>query len=81
MIQASFVVVVLPSDIYERTVLMQLTVFTMSVHAGFIPTSLYSKLVSACAGKRWCFCRFSERFIGFVYGNHMVICWESTVGT
>ena len=47
MIQASFVVVFLPSDIYERTVLMQLIVFTMSVHAGFIPTSLYSELVSA----------------------------------
>ena len=64
-----------------KTVLIQLTVFSMAVHAGFIPTSLYSELASACSGKRWCFCTFSERFIGCVYDNHVVICWESTVGT
>ena len=57
------------------------TIFTMTVHAGFIPTSLYSELASACTGKRCCFCRLSERVIGFVYDNHMVIFWESTVGT
>ena len=71
----------LPFDIYERPVLIQLIVFTMSVHAGFIPTSLYLELASAGTGKRWRFCRFSERFIGFVYDNHMAICWENTVGT
>ena len=81
MIQTSVVVVFLPSDIYERPVLIQLAVFTMSVHQGFIPTLLYSELASACTGNRWCFCTFSERFIGFVYDNHVVICWESTVGT
>ena len=50
----------------------------------FHPTSLYSELATACTGKRWCFCRLSvvflclsERFIRFVYDNHMVICWES----
>ena len=36
MIQTSFVVVFLSSDIYERPVLIQLTVFPMTVHAGFI---------------------------------------------
>ena len=64
-----------------KTSIIQLTVFTMSLHAGFIPTSLYSELASACTGKRWCFCRFSEHFIGFVYDNHMVICWENTAGS
>ena len=42
MIQTIFVVVFLPSDIYERPIFIQLTVFTISVLAGFIPTSLYS---------------------------------------
>ena len=36
MIQTSFVVVFLSSDIYERPVLIKLTVFPMTVHAGFI---------------------------------------------
>ena len=36
MIQTSFVVVFLFSDIYERPVLIQLTFFPMTVHAGFI---------------------------------------------
>ena len=36
MIQTSLVVVFLSSDIYERPVLIQLTVCPMTVHAGFI---------------------------------------------
>ena len=78
MVQTIFVVVFLPSDIYKGPVLIQLTVFTMSVHVGFIPKSLYFELASACTVKIWCFCRFSERFLGFVYNNYMVTCWEST---
>ena len=44
MIQTSFLVVFLPYGIYERPILIRLTVFTMPVRAGFIPTSLYSEL-------------------------------------
>ena len=47
MIQTSVVVVFLPSDIYERPVLIQLTVFTMSVQAGFIPDFIRNWLLHA----------------------------------
>ena len=37
MIQTSFLAVFLSSDIYERPMFIQLTSFTMTVHADFIP--------------------------------------------
>ena len=87
MIQTSFVVVFLPSDIYERPVLIQLTVFPMTVHACFILHSLIQNWFlhelakdSVSVGCLLLFFCLSDRFIGFAYDNHMVICWESTVG-
>ena len=87
MIQTSFVVVFLSSDIYERPVLIQLTVFPMTVHAGFIlhrfiQNWLLHVLAKDCVsvGCLLLFFCLSERFIGFAYYSHMVICWESTVG-
>ena len=76
----------LSSDIYERPVLIQLTVFPMTVHAGFIlhrfiQNWLLHVLAKDCVsvGCLLLFFCLSERFIGFAYDNHMAICWESTV--
>ena len=87
MIQTSFVVVFLSSDIYERPVLIQLTVFPMTVHAGFIlhrfiQNWLLHVLAKDCVsvGCLLLFFCLSKRFIGFAYDSHVVICWESTVG-
>ena len=87
MIQTSFVVVFLPSDIYERPVLLQLTVFPMTVHGGFILHRFIRKWLlhvlakdGVSVGCLLLFFYLSECFIGFAYNNHMVICCESTVG-
>ena len=87
MIQTSFVVMFLSSDVYERPVLIQLTVFPMTVHAGFILHRFIQnwrlhvlEKDGVSVGCLLLFFCLSERFIGFAYDNHMVICWESTVG-
>ena len=74
MIQTSFVVEFLSSDIYERPVLIRLTVFPMTVHAGFIlHRFIQNWLLHALAkdgvsvGCLLLFFYLSERFIGFAY--------------
>ena len=80
-------VVFLSSDIYETPVLIQLTVFPMTVHAGFILHRfiwnwLLHVLAKDCISVVFLLLFFclSKRFIGFAYDNHMVICCESTMG-
>ena len=79
MIQTSFLVVFLSSDIYGRPMLIQLTIFTMTVHAGFIPIRFIRNWLLHVLGCLFLFSACLNVLFAFVYDNHMGIGWESTV--
>ena len=67
--------------------LIQLTIFTMTVHAGFIPHRFIRNWLlhvlakdSVSVGCLFCFSSVClNGLFAFVYDNHINIGWESTV--
>ena len=81
MIQSRFLIVFLYSDIYGRLMLINVTIFTMIVHAGFIPHRFIRNWLLHVLAKDGVSvgCLFLNVLFAFVYDNHMDIGWESTV--